>query len=57
MEAYITPLIKVSQDIHLLQFHGTKLVNKIHTDVGDSSITGNNKSLLETYSRKMLLWW
>lgn len=56
-EAYMTPFIKLAQDIHLQQYLGTKLFNKILSDVGDGSISGNYKSLLDTYIRPMLLWW
>jgi hypothetical protein len=49
--------IKIAQDIHIQNYLGTKLLNKIKTDIDNSTLAGNYLSLLETYVKPMLIHW
>lgn len=49
--------IYVAQDLHMEQYLGTDLWNKIKDDSADSSISGNYLTLRNDYIRKSLVWW
>lgn len=48
--------VSVAQDLHLEQYLGTDLLNKIKTDVNAETITGAYSTLYESYIKKALLW-
>lgn len=49
--------IKVAQDIHLQNYLGTQLLNKIKTDIIASTLTGNYQTLVETFCKPVLIHW
>lgn len=49
--------IKIAQDIHIQNYLGTELLNKIKADIIASTLTGNYQSLVETYVKPMLIHW
>jgi hypothetical protein len=49
--------IKVAQDIHLQNYLGTQLLNKIKTDIIASTLAGNYQTLVETYCKPVLIHW
>lgn len=49
--------IKVAQDIHLQNYLGTQLLNKIKTDILASTLTGNYQTLVESYCKPVLIHW
>jgi hypothetical protein len=49
--------IKISQDIHIQNYLGTQLLNKIKADIVAGTLSGNYLSLLETYVKPMLIHW
>ena len=49
--------IKVAQDIHIQSYLGTKLYNKINSDIINNSLSGNYLSLLNVYIKPMLIHW
>jgi hypothetical protein len=49
--------IKIAQDIHIQNYLGTKLLNKIKADIVADTLSGNYLSLLETYVKPMLIHW
>lgn len=49
--------IKISQDIHIQNYLGTRLLNKIKADIVADTLSGNYLSLLETYVKPMLIHW
>jgi len=51
----ISPFIKVAQDIEVQEVLGTKLYDKILTDVRASTITGDYETLLLQYVQPMLI--
>ena len=48
--------IKVAQETEIKNYLGTKLYEKISTDISGSGVTGNYQTLLNTYIQPMLLW-
>ena len=47
--------IKIAQDIHIQQILGTKLFNKIASDINAGSLAGNYESLLTNYIQDMVI--
>ena len=51
----LTPFVKVAQDIEVQEIMGTKLYQKILTDVRTNSLSGNYSILVSTYTQPMLI--
>ena len=49
--------IKIAQDIHIQNYLGTKLLNKIKADITANALSGNYLSLLDNYVKPMLIHW
>lgn len=49
--------IKIAQDIHIQNYLGTKLLEKIEADIIASTLTGNYLTLVTTYVKPMLIHW
>ena len=49
--------VKIAQDIHIQNYLGTKLLQKIQADIVAGTLTGNYASLVETYVKPMLIHW
>ena len=51
----LLPYIKVAQDIHIHQLLGTDLYDKIQADIAAGSLSGNYKTLTDTYIQPVLI--
>jgi hypothetical protein len=49
--------VKIAQDIHIQNYTGTDLINKIKADILDDTLAGNYLSLTEVYLKPMLIHW
>ena len=49
--------IKIAQDIHIQRILGTKLLNKIKTDISGDDLVDPYLSLLTNYIKPMLIHW
>lgn len=49
--------VKIAQDIHIQNYTGTNLINKIKADILADTLTGNYLSLTEVYLKPMLIHW
>jgi hypothetical protein len=49
--------IKIAQDIHIQNYLGSKLFEKLQADIIANTLTGNYESLVETYIKPMLIHW
>lgn len=49
--------IKISQDIHIQNYLGTDLYNKINNDIVASSLTGDYLTLVNNYIKPMVIHW
>ena len=49
--------IKIAQDIHIQNYLGTDLFNKINNDIVAGTLSGNYLSLLNNYIKPMLIHW
>jgi len=49
--------IKVAQDIHIQQYTGTQLLDKIKTDIVNNTLVNPYLDLVETYLKPMLIHW
>jgi hypothetical protein len=49
--------IKVAQDIHIQQYTGTDLLNKIKADIVAGTLANPYLDLVETYLKPMLIHW
>jgi hypothetical protein len=49
--------IKIAQDIHIQNYLGTKLLEKIEADIISGTLSGNYLSLVNTYVKPMLIHW
>ena len=49
--------VKIAQDIHIQNYLGTKLLQKIQADIIANTLTGNYELLTETYVKPMLIHW
>jgi hypothetical protein len=52
----IVPSIKVGQDIHIQNYLGTDLFDKINDDIVASTLTGNYLTLVNKYIKPMVFW-
>lgn len=51
------PYIKIAQEIHIQNYLGTELYDKISADILASSLTGNYLTLVTKYVQPMLIHW
>jgi len=49
--------IKIAQEIHVRNYLGTDLYNKIATDISNSELSGNYLSLVNDFVQPMLIHW
>jgi len=49
--------VKIAQDIHVQNYIGTDLYNKIETDIINSSLEGDYLTLVTDYIKPMLIHW
>lgn len=49
--------VKVAQDIHIQNYLGTNLIEKIKTDIINNSLTGDYYDLVVDYIKPMLIHW
>jgi hypothetical protein len=49
--------IKIAQDIHIQNYLGTRLLDRIKDDIVDDTLADPYLSLLETYVKPMLIHW
>jgi hypothetical protein len=49
--------IKIAQDIHIQNYLGTKLLEKIEADIIAGTLSGNYLTLVNTYVKPMLIHW
>lgn len=49
--------IKIAQDIHIQNYLGSKLFQKLQSDIVAGTLTGNYQSLVVTYVKPMLIHW
>ncbi len=49
--------VKIAQDIHIQNYLGTKLLQKIQADIIANTLAGNYELLTETYVKPMLIHW
>lgn len=49
--------IKVAQDIHIQNYLGSDLFNKISQDIINNTLTGDYLTLVETYVKPMVIHW
>jgi hypothetical protein len=49
--------VKIAQDIHIQNYLGTDLLNKLKTDIEAGTLSGVYLSLLTTYVKPMLIHW
>jgi len=49
--------VKIAQDIHIQNYLGTKLFNKINDDIVAGTLAGNYLSLTNVYVKPMLIHW
>ena len=49
--------IKVAQDIHIQNYTGTNLLDKIKTDIINNTLAGNYLTLTTLYLKPMLIHW
>ena len=49
--------IKISQDLHIQNYLGSDLFNKISQDIIDNNLTGDYLTLVNTYVKPMVIHW
>lgn len=49
--------IKIAQDIHIQNYLGTELLNKIKADIIATTLSGDYETLVNTYVKPMLIHW
>jgi hypothetical protein len=49
--------VKIAQDIHIQNYLGSKLFQKLQADVTANTLSGNYLSLVTTYVKPMLIHW
>lgn len=49
--------IKIAQEVHIQQYLGTKLYDKISNDILAGSLTGDYQALVDTYVQPMIIHW
>lgn len=53
----IIQFIEVAQDTEVQTYLGTKLYEKLQSDIIANSLTGNYKTLVDDYIKPMLIWY
>jgi len=53
----IIQYVKIAQDIHMQNYMGTKLLNKIKADIIANTLSGNYLTLTVNYLKPMLIHW
>ena len=53
----IIQFIEVAQDTEIQTYLGTKLYEKLQSDIISNSLTGNYKTLVDDYIKPMLIWY
>ena len=53
----ISSVIREAQIVHITRLLGTKLYDKIISDVDNDTLTGNYKTLVDDYIQDALLYW
>ena len=56
-DAVMVPAIILAQDKYLQQYLGTDLHEKLKADISGGTLTGNYEVLVDTYVRKVAVWW
>lgn len=56
-EAYMVSHIMIAQDKYVQSFLGTNLFEKLKSDIAGGTLSGNYQTLVDTYVRKVTLWW
>lgn len=51
------PFIEIAQEIHIQNYLGTKLYEKLIADIAGSTLTGNYETLVDDYVQPMLIHW
>jgi len=49
--------VKIAQDIHIQNYVGTQLLEKIQADIVAIALSGNYQTLVEKYLKPMLIHW
>lgn len=49
--------IKIAQDLHIQNYTGSDLLNKIKTDISNDTLTGDYLSLVTDYLKPMIIHW
>jgi hypothetical protein len=49
--------VKIAQDIHIQNYLGSKLFQKLQADIVANTLTGNYQTLVTTYVKPMLIHW
>jgi hypothetical protein len=49
--------VKIAQDIHIQNYLGTKLFQKLQADIVAGTLSGNYQTLVVTYVKPMLIHW
>lgn len=49
--------VKIAQDLHVQNYTGSDLLNKIKTDISNDALTGDYLSLVTDYIKPMLIHW
>lgn len=49
--------VKIAQDIHIQNYLGTKLFQKLQADIIAGTLSGNYQTLVTTYVKPMLIHW
>ena len=49
--------IKIAQEIHVQQYLGTRLYEKISNDINNGILGGNYQTLVDTYIQPMIIHW
>jgi hypothetical protein len=56
-EAVMVPAIILAQDKYLQQYLGTDLLQALKTKVSGGSLSGAYETLMDSYARKVVVWW
>jgi len=51
------PYVKTAQDIHITNYTGSNLIEKIQADIIAGTLAGNYLTLLQDHLKWMLVWW
>jgi len=56
-DAWIAPAMIIAQDKYVQVYLGTRLYEKLKTDIRDSTLTGDYETLMDEHVRKVTAWW